>query len=135
MCLQEITKKPLKDPQKVRTGYKVFESPRLGRYCSLFQNNKPIRPNIWLKEHLFRTLPDHELIGMSAHMEYHTGFHIYTSKDAASETRKLHYRLYPGADYVVKKVKYRDVVATGYETVAHKRRRVHVAKDMFITED
>ncbi len=120
MCLSVVDEKPI---VKEGIGWKVFEKLEgeltnwyYGAYFYKFNINE------WNTD---KTRP----IISTLYVNYPSGFHIHkTRKSARIQKGQLHV-ITP--NYVIKKVKFRNVVATGYEGF----NRVIVAREILILPD
>ncbi len=116
MCLDTVDKKPKYGDGQ---GWKVFRGGR-GKLISPFAS-LVCSPNEWIED---RNKCPVERIGCSS---YPAGFHIYRSKDAAERAALYH-------DWIIKKVHYKDVVATGRQCSWDRSFRTVVARQIYIED-
>ena len=122
MCLQKIEDFNVKSRNGVGFGWKIFteyNGELSGEYyCS---KKRPI--NRWIKEGDFRSGCFTNKRFKKIESRYPFGWHIYaTYKDARN------YAGHARSWCKIKKVKFRDVVATGYQA----SRKIIIAKEMLI---
>jgi hypothetical protein len=137
MCLNTVHK--VISAPKEGVGWKVFECDSSGKtYFAIYQGlpNKIYPVGEWLKEMDYRDPNDRrrKKIYIENMPAYPFGFHIFSTKQAAQTYLDL------GLGGVIKKVKYRRVVATGTQTIfldgLHSRHyKTIIAKEMMIVPE
>lgn len=104
-------------------GWKVFCRDDDGRLCGELFGAKSYRVNRWLKEEDYREYGDERkktLFTEDTYKRYQIGFHIFLTREMA--------RRWKDYDGIIRKVKFRNVVAKGIQNIA----QVVVAKEMLI---
>ena len=143
MCLEKLIPIDKKDPNQVRYGYKVFLQTKDGIMGDIIFNvdNAYIPENTWIHESKYRYNEDKgrqkiNAMGRSYGMHvssYPFGFHVFLNKKAAEKWISDDIR-------TIRRVKYRKLVASGYQTCSNglidpRLYRVDVAKEIYIIEE
>ena len=122
MCLSKIAADNVKQPEKLRTGWKYFAHTDNRTLFPACIGNLPYRRNVWNKAD-----QSNQVFLHAYSINYIAGFHIFPTKKAACE----HWM--GGKEMVLAKVAYKDVTCQGYETGKDGIRvKVHVAAQMKI---
>lgn len=143
MCLDKLMSIKNKDPNKVRYGYKVFvkNDEQLNLDMFFEKSMPPVYKKKWIHESAYRMdgYKRRKKINIMQGIEpiYPFGFHVFLyRKDAIGWMIPSH------RQRVVCKVKYRKLVASGYQLVdsIHSKNgtescRVDVAKEIYVMED
>ena len=142
MCLEKLIPIDKKDPNQVRYGYKVFLQAEDGIMGDIIFNvdNAYIPENTWIHESKYRYHEDKGRQKINANLfydenvpSYPFGFHVFLSKKAAEKWISDDIR-------TIRRVKYRKLVASGYQTCSNGfvdigLYRVDVAKEIYIIEE
>lgn len=122
MCLDRLENFKVKLHDGIGTGYKVFRMD--GKlYGEFARRTKERRVGVWLKERNFRVLKTSSLVRIKG--RYKHGWHIFLRRKAA-------YDWGIDTDLVIRKIKFKGIVATG-RNLDHNR--VVVAKEIFIPKE
>ena len=132
MCLHKLA--PIKAYKQHGEffGWKIFKREPDGMYYSRFHGKHKTYPrNRWL------FAIDYHLYNMSSTLEtnhtneyYPAGFHIYKHPEDAERALEIA-RLVSNAEFVIVKIYFRNIVATGYEG----NNPIFVATNIFLTDE
>lgn len=119
MCLSRLMsikeEKKYKKLVKRGFGWKFFNRNPAGQLCGAYYGaGKSMPVNRWLKSQDYESATKGLPIQMLSGSGYTPGFHVYlTRKDAREEATRVRNMTYEPC--IVKKVKFQDVVAQGYQ--------------------